>query len=80
MLYRYTITIHSVIQSQKISFIIVWKVAELLFMLKNIMRGSKRPLLVQKAAFYSSPGLIQILLNYPSFMYFHSSDIDHTPF
>ena len=29
---------------------------------KNIIRGSKRPQLVQKAAFYSSLGLMHILL------------------
>ena len=72
ILSRYTTTIHSVIQSQKMSFIIVWKVAELLVIPKNIMRGSKRPLLVQKAAFYSFPDLIQILLNY------HILSIIHT--
>ena len=46
----------------KMSFIIVWKVAGLLVILKNITRGSKRPRLVQKAAFHSSPGLMRMLL------------------
>ena len=64
MLSRYTTTILSVIKSQKILFIIVWKVVGLLVMPKNITRGSKRSLLVQKAVFHSFLGLIQILLNY----------------
>ena len=46
----------------KMSFIIVWKVAGLLVILKNIMRSSKRLWLVQKAAFHSSLGLIRTLL------------------
>jgi len=36
------------------SFIIVWKVAGLLVIPKNITRGSKRPRLVRKAAFHLS--------------------------
>ena len=47
---------------QKTLFIMVWKVAELLVIPKNIMRGSKRPRLVQKAAFHLSPGLMYTLL------------------
>jgi len=47
----------------KISFIIVWKVVGLLVIPRNITRGSKRPPLVWKAAFYSSPGLMHTLLN-----------------
>ena len=47
---------------QKTSFIMVWKVAGLLVILKNITRGSKRPQLVWKAAFHSSLGLICTLL------------------
>ena len=44
------------------SFIIVWKMAGLLVIPKNITRGSNMPWLVQKAAFHSSPGLMQMLL------------------
>ena len=44
------------------SFIIVWKVAGLLVIPKNITKGSNRPRLVQKAAFHSFPGLMQTLL------------------
>ena len=44
------------------SFIIVWKVAGLLVIPKNITKGSNIPQLVQKIAFYSSPGLMQTLL------------------
>ena len=54
---------HLTIRSQKMLFIIVWKVAELLVILKSITKGLKRPQLVQNVAFYSSPDLIQILLN-----------------
>jgi len=43
-------------------FIIVWKVAGLLVIPKNITKGSNRPRLVWKAAFYSSLGLMQTLL------------------
>jgi len=39
------------------------EIAGLLVIPKNIMRGSKRPRLVQKAAFHSSSGLIHTLLN-----------------
>ena len=45
------------------SFIIVWKVAGLLVIPKNITRGSKRLQLVQKAAFHSSLDLMHALLN-----------------
>jgi len=41
---------------------VVWKVVELLVIPKNIMRGSKRPQLVQEAAFHSFPGLMCTLL------------------
>jgi len=44
---------------QKTSFIIVWKVVGLLVIPKNITRGSKRPQLVRKAAFHSSPYIIE---------------------
>ena len=46
----------------KMSFIIVWKVAGLLVILKNITRGSKWPRLVRKAAFHSFLGLMHMLL------------------
>jgi len=39
------------------------EIAGLLVIPKNIMRGSKRPRLVQKAAFHSSSGLMHTLLN-----------------
>ena len=54
--------IPSAMTVQKTSFIMVWKVTGLLVIPKNIMRGLKRPRLVQKAAFYSFPGLMHILL------------------
>jgi len=44
------------------SFIMVWKVAELLVIPKNITKGSNISQLVQKAAFHSSLGLMQTLL------------------
>ena len=46
----------------KMSFIIVWKVAGLLVIPKNITRGLKRPWLVRKATFHSSLDLMHILL------------------
>jgi len=52
----------SAIRSQKMSFIIVWKVAGLLVIPKNIIKGLNIPRLVQKAAFHSSLGLMQTLL------------------
>jgi hypothetical protein len=48
----------------KIVFIIIWNVAGELVRPKNIMVGLKSPSRVRKAAFHSSPGLIQMLL-YP---------------
>ena len=59
---KYTMTIPSAMTVQKTLFIMVWKVVGLLVIPKNIMRGSKRPQLVQKAAFHLSPGLMHILL------------------
>ena len=59
---RYTTTIPSAMMVRKMSFIIVWKVAGLLVIPKNITRGSNRPQLVQKATFHSSPGLMRTLL------------------
>src|SRR5882724_9933850 len=58
------VTTPSSMSSLKMSFIIVWNVAGLFVRLKNMTRGSKRPQFVQKAAFHSSPSLIQTLL-YP---------------
>jgi len=52
----------SAMRSQKMLFIMVWKVAGLLIILKNITKGSNRPQLVQKVAFHSSSGLIWTLL------------------
>ena len=49
--------------SSRISFIIVWKVAGELQRLKNITVGSNSPRLVAKAAFHSSPSLVWMLLN-----------------
>ena len=46
MLSKYTTTIPSAMRVLKISFIIVWKVAGLLVIPKNITKGSKRPQLV----------------------------------
>jgi len=40
----------------------VWKVAGLLVILKNITKGLNRPRLVRKAAFHLSPGLMWTLL------------------
>ena len=45
-----------------LTFIIVWKVARLLVIPKNITKGSNTPRLVWKATFHLSPGLIWILL------------------
>ena len=59
---KYTIMIPLAMMVQKTLFIMVWKVVGLLVILKNIMRGSKRPQLVQKAAFYLSLGLMCTLL------------------
>ena len=44
------------------SFIMVWKIAGLLVIPKNITQGLNRPQLVQKATFHLSLGLIQMLL------------------
>ena len=49
--------------SQRMSFIIVWKVARELQRPKNITIGSNSLRLVAKAAFHSSPSLIWMLLN-----------------
>jgi len=43
-------------------FIMVWKVARLLVIPKNITKGLNRPRLVQKAAFHPSLGLMRTLL------------------
>jgi hypothetical protein len=60
-------TTPSVIRSWNILFIIVWKVAGLLVRLKYMTRGLNRPLLVQNAAFHSSPSWIWTLF-YPQRM------------
>ena len=51
----------------KIVFIIIWKVAGEFVSPKNITVSSNSPSGVKKAAFHSSPGLIQMLL-YPHWM------------
>ena len=52
----------SAMRSQKMSFIMVWKIAGLLVIPKNITKGLNRPQLVQKAIFHLSLGLIRTLL------------------
>src|SRR6266446_7606224 len=49
---------------QKMVFIIIWKVAGEFVRPKNMTIGSNSPSGVRKAAFHSSPSLMQILL-YP---------------
>ena len=46
MSFKYTTTMPFTMRSQNMSFIIVWKVAELIVIPKNITRGSNRPWLV----------------------------------
>jgi hypothetical protein len=58
----YTMSHCSAISSEKIKFIMVWKVARELVSPKNITVGSNRPSLVMNAAFHSSPSLIRMLL------------------
>lgn len=60
----YTTTCPSSIMSEKILFIIAWKVTWELVNLKNMTVGSNSPLFILKAAFHSSPSLILTLL-YP---------------
>ena len=67
MLSIYTMIFRAMIKSQKIMFIIAWKVARELVRLKNITVGSKRPRSVTKEAFHSSPFLMCMLL-YPYLM------------
>ena len=62
ILSKYTTTISLAIRSLKILFIIVWKVARLLVILKNITKSLNRPQLVWKVVFYLSPGLMYMLL------------------
>jgi len=52
----------STIRFQKMLFIMVWKVAELFVLLKNITRDLKKLQFIQKTVFYSFLGLIQTLL------------------
>ena len=49
-------------KGQRMSFIMVWKVAGELHSPKNMMSGSKSPQFVEKAAFHSSPSLRWMLL------------------
>ncbi len=49
-------------EGQRMSFIIVWKVAGELHSLKNMMSSSKSPWFMEKAAFHSSPSPSQTLL------------------
>ena len=60
----YTIMIHSLIMSPKMSSIITWNVAGELHNPKNITVGSKSPLFVLKAAFHWSHSRMRTLL-YP---------------
>ena len=62
MLSIYTMIFWAIIRSQKIMFIIAWKVAGELVRLKNITIGLKRLRSVTNATFHLSPFLIQILL------------------
>ena len=55
-------TTPSAIMSQKMSFIIIWKVAGQFVKPNNMTCGSKSPQFVRKAAFHSSLLQIQILL------------------
>ena len=58
----YTIMISSAIRSQKMLFIIIWKVVKLFVMPNDITKSLKRLQFVWKAIFHSLSGLIQILL------------------
>src|SRR5258708_369398 len=49
-------------KGQRMSFIIVWKVAGELHSPKNMTRGSNSPWFMEKAAFHSSPSFSQTLL------------------
>ena len=62
ILSKYTTMIPSAMRVLKMSFIMVWKVAGLLVIPKNIIRDSKRLRLVQKTAFHSSLDLMHTLL------------------
>jgi len=62
ILSKYTTTILLVMRFLKILFIIVWKMARLLVIPKNITRSSNRLQLVWKIVFYLSLGLIYMLL------------------
>jgi len=53
--------------TQKMWFIIIWKVGGEFVNPKNITNGLNKPSGVRKAAFHSSPSLIQMLL-YPHHM------------
>ena len=60
----YTMQNPYAIKSENVWSIMFWNVAGELHLPKNITVGSKSPLLVLNAAFYSSPSLIWTLL-YP---------------
>src|SRR5258708_37468786 len=50
------------IKGQRMSFIIIWKVAGELHSPKNMTSGLKSPRFVEKAPFHSSPSFSQTLL------------------
>src|SRR5712671_4437803 len=58
----YTVSQPSWISSLNIAFIIAWKVAGELVILKNMTVGSYRPSFVMKVAFHLSPSLMRMLL------------------
>lgn len=60
----YTLSHSYVISSWKIMSIMIWNVTGKFVSPKNITVGSNNPSLILKAAFHSSPSLIQMLL-YP---------------
>jgi len=45
----------SLMSSLKMSFIIIWKLPDLLVRLKNMTKGSNKPLFIWKVASHSSP-------------------------
>src|SRR5260221_8512556 len=50
------------IKGQRMSFIIIWKVAGKLHSPKNMMSGSKSPQFMERATFHSLPSFSQTLL------------------
>ncbi len=63
MLSMQHMTLPWLMNSQRMSFIIIWNVAGELHNLKNMTVGLNRPWLVWNAAFHSLPSLICTLLN-----------------